>query len=287
MRCSFIESYRLRWPVSVMCRVLKVSRSAYYAWRGRGLSERSRRNLRLLVDIRQAFEGSRRTYGSPRIHAELQATGVECSRKHVAKLMRAHGIQARYRRRFKVTTQSNDAHRVAENLLDRDFGTGPANRRWVCDMTYIWTAEGWLYLAAVVDVGNRMAIGWAMSNRMSQQVTLDALDMAFERQKPPRGLLHHSDRGSQYTASDYRRALESRGIACSMSRKGNCWDNAPMESFFSTLKTELISRRTFATRNEAKSAIFEYIEVFYNRQRRHSVLGYLSPVEYQQRMEKA
>ena len=171
MRCSFIESYRLRWPVSVMCRVLKVSRSSYYAWRRRGLSKRSQKNLRLLVDIRQASERSRRTYGSPRIHAELQATGVECSRKHVAKLMQDQGIRVRNRRRFRVTTQSNDAHRVADTLLDRDFGPGPENRRWVCDMTYIWTAEGWLYLAVVLDVGNRMAVGWAMSSRMNQRVT--------------------------------------------------------------------------------------------------------------------
>jgi len=203
-----------------------------------------------------------------------------CSVNHVAKLMRENEIRACPKRRFKVTTVSTPSRPVAENVLNRDFSPVEVNRIWLCDITYIWTREGWLYLAAVLDLGNRQVVGWAMSNRITSELTREALRMAIARQNPSWGLLHHSDRGSQYTAEDYQGLLLGHGIRCSMSRKGDCWDNAVMESFWATLKKELIHRSDFETREAAKRAIFEYMEVFYNRQRRHSVLGYVSPVEY-------
>ena len=263
-----------------MCRVLEVSRSAYYAWRRRQPSPRAHRNSRLASAIEDAHKRSLRTYGSPRIHAELKASGVACSVNHVAKLMREHGIRAQKRRRFQVTTQANPEHRVGDNVLNRDFTPAGMNRVWCADITYISTREGWLYLAVMLDGGNRQIVGWSMANRITVRLTLEALQMAIERQNPPRGLLHHSDRGSQYTAEAYQRLLVRHGMRCSMSRKGDCWDNAMAESFFGSLKTELVHRCDFATRDDARRAVFEYIEVFYNRQRRHSTLGYLSPVEY-------
>ena len=236
--------------------------------------------MRLLVEIKEIHRRSRRTYGSPRIHAELEAKGIRCSLNHVVKLMRTHGIRVRRRRRFKVTTHSEDACPVAENVLNRDFSVSVSDAVWLSDITYIPTRQGWLYLSVVLDLGDRGVVGWSMRDRMTSQLTIEALQMAIERRNPSRGLLHHSDRGKQYTAEDYQRLLLWHGIRCSMSRKGDCWDNAVMESFWATLKKELIHRSDFKTREEAKRAIFEYIEVFYNRQRRHSALGYISPVEY-------
>ena len=230
--------------------------------------------------IEEAHEQSRQTYGSPRIHAELKENGVVCSVNHVAKLMREHGIRVQTKRRFVVTTQTDPEHAVMANTLNRDFAPTSMNRVWCADITYISTREGWLYLAVILDGGNRQVVGWSMGNRITVRLTLEALQMAIERQNPEPDLLHHSDRGSQYTAEPYQRLLAKHGMRCSMSRKGNCWDNAVAESFFGSLKTELVHRHDFASREDARRAIFEYIEVFYNRQRRHSTLGYLSPVEY-------
>ena len=263
-----------------MCRVLEVSRSAYYAWVHREPSGRRQRNVRLLVEMKEIYRQSRRTYGSPRIHRELGARGIGCSVNHVAKLMRENGIRAESPRRFRVTTDSAHSHPVAENVLNRDFSIGEVNQVWVSDITYIGTREGWLYLAVVLDLGNREAVGWSMSNRVTSGLTREALGMAIGRRDPSAGLLHHSDRGSQYAAEDYQRVLGRYGIRCSMSRRGNCWDNAVMESFWATLKKDLVYRSDFRTREEAHRAIFEYMEVFYNRQRRHSALGYVSPAEY-------
>ena len=240
----------------------------------------SQRNCQLVSAIQEAYEESRKTYGSPRIHAELKENGVACSVNHVAKLMRENGIRAQPKRRFVTTTQADPDHTVMENVLDRNFTPASMNRVWCADITYIPTQEGWLYLAVILDGGNRQVVGWSMGNRITVRLTLEALHMAIERQSPEPGLLHHSDRGSQYTAEPYQRLLDKHGFRCSMSRKGNCWDNAVVESFFGSLKNELVHRHDFASREDARRAVFEYIEVFYNRQRRHSTLGYLSPVDY-------
>jgi len=264
-----------------MCEVLKVSRSGYYLWLNRSESERSKANRRLLSEIRMAHDRSRRTYGSPRVTVELNESGVSCSVNRVARLMRENGIRAKQRRKYRVTTDSKHNLSVAPNLLAREFTVDRPNAVWASDITYIWTSEGWLYLAGVVDLYSRMVVGWSMSSRITGQLTLDALKQALGHRHPGQGLLHHSDQGSQYAAGDYRKLLKVQQVTCSMSRKADPWDNAPMESFFATLKTELIYREKFATREGAKAKIFEYIEVFYNRERRHSSLGYKSPVDFE------
>ena len=264
-----------------MCRVLAVSPSGYYAWLGRPESRRVRENRRLVVEIKAVHAASRGTYGSPRIHAEFKAREMHHGRNRIARLMRENGIKARQKKKFKATTDSNHSHPVAPNLLERDFEAREPNRRWLADITYIPTGEGWLYLAAVLDLHSRLIVGWSLSSRMSRAVALDALHMAVGRRRPGPGLIHHSDRGSQYASSEYREALRSHGMLCSMSRTGDCWDNAPMESWFHTLKTELVNHRPYRTRQEARSDIFWFIEVFYNRSRRHSSLGYLTPMEYE------
>jgi len=223
---------------------------------------------------------SRENYGSPRVTAELQALGVRCGENRVARLMRENGICAK-RRRYRATTNSKHNLPVAPNLLARQFTVDRPNAVWMTDITYIWTSEGWLYLAGVVDLYSRMVVGHSMSRRITEELTLEALNQALGRRRPKPGLLHHSDQGSQYAADDYRKLLKECGFTASMSRKGDCWDNAPMESFFATLKTELIYRERFTTREDAKRKIFEYIEVFYNRERRHSSLGYQSPVDFE------
>lgn len=233
--------------------------------------------------IRIAHKESREIYGSPRIHAELKAYGRTCCLNTVAKYMRENGIAAKTKRKFKHTTDSKHKLPIADNLLNRQFVQNEPNRAWVSDITYIPTREGWLYLATVQDLFSRKIVGWAMSHRIQRQLTIDALRMAVAFRRPSPGLLHHSDRGSQYASHDYREVLEAYDMKCSMSRKGNCWDNAVMESFYRSIKTELIYHEDFDTREEARRAIFEYIEVFYNRVRRHSTLGYLSPTEYESR----
>ena len=281
MRYQFVRDHSGQYPVRRMCLVLELSPSAYYAWRGRPESRRVREDRRLLVEIKAIHSAKRETYGSPRVHAELKAQGMRLGEKRVARLMRAGGIRAKQKRKFKATTDSKHSHPVAPNLLRRDFKASAPNQKWVADITYVPTREGWLYLAAVLDLYSRYVVGWSMDGRMNRRLVLDALDMAVGRRRPGPGLLHHSDRGSQYACGDYQEALTAHGMLCSMSRKGDCWDNAPMESFFHTLKTELIHHRDYQTRWEAKADIFEYIEVFYNRGRRHSILGYLTPAEFE------
>ena len=264
-----------------MCEVLEVSRSGYYAWRTRGPSRRSQQRELLLAEIGEIHLKTRKVYGSPRIHEELKDRGRRCNVKTVAGIMREHGIRAKTAKKFKVTTDSNHRRPVAENVLNRDFEVQQANQVWLADITYVWTREGWLYLAAVEDLYSRKVVGWSMSTGLTSCLVTDALEMAIERRFPGEGLLHHSDRGSQYASEDYQRLLNKHGITCSMSRKGDCYDNAPMESFFATLKKELIHHEDYETREEARRSIFEYIEVFYNRVRRHSSLGYKSPDEFE------
>lgn len=266
-----------------MCKVLEVSRGGFYAWLRRPESERSRANRSLAREMRIAFDRSRQTYGSPRLTVELKESGVSCSENRVARLMHLSGIRAIGKRKYRVTTNSKHNHPVAENLLNRNFSADFANEVWLSDITYVWTTEGWLYLAGVIDLYSRMLVGWSMSHRITAELTLDALRQAIARREIRPELMHHSDRGGQYAATEYQKLLTETEMICSMSRKGDCWDNAPMESFFATLKAELVYREQFKTRQEAKAKIFEYIEVFYNRQRRHSTLGMKSPVDFERR----
>lgn len=267
-----------------MCSALKVSPSGYYAWRGRPESERSRLNRKLLEEISRAYEASDKRYGSPNIYHELKAKGTRCSKNRVARLMRVNGIRAKLGRRFVVTTDSKHNLPVAENHLNRQFTIERPNEAWVSDITYIWTREGWLYLAVVIDLFSRQVVGWSAEATADRALVLGALEQALQTRRPQAGLLLHSDRGCQYASTDYQAELSRWSILCSMSRKGNCWDNAPAESFFASLKTEMIHQRRFQTRREARTAVFEYIEVWYNRQRLHSSLGYLSPVTYETQM---
>ena len=282
MRFRFIEEHRRVWPVSVMCDVLCVSRSGYYAWRRRPVSGRSQQRELLLSEIKQIHhERKKDVYGSPRVHEELKARGKWCNVKTVAGIMRENGIQSKTAKKFKATTDSKHGRPVAQNVLNRNFDVQGANQVWLADITYVWTREGWLYLAAVEDLYSRKVVGWSLSARLHSRLVLDALEMGIRHRLPGEELLHHSDRGSQYVSEDYQRLLQNHGISCSMSRKGDCYDNAPMESFFATLKKELIHHEDYQTREEARQSIFEYIEVFYNRVRRHSALGYVSPDEFE------
>jgi len=281
VRFAFIRRHVQEFTVLVMCRVLGVSRSGYYAWRKRPPSERERADHELAQLIRATHERSRGTYGSPRIHAELQAQGCQVGRKRVARLMRCQALVARRRRRFKVTTHALSGRPVAPNVLKQQFRAERPNEKWLADITYIPTREGWLYLAAVLDAHSRLIVGWAMDSYLKQDLVLQALRMALRHRHPTSPLLHHSDRGSQYTAEAYQKLLRAYGITVSMSGTGNCYDNAMMESFFSTLKAECVTG-PYNTRQEARHSIFEYIEVWYNRQRRHSSLGYVSPLAFEQ-----
>jgi putative transposase len=282
VRYGFIDEHRGRWPVRLLCDVLRVSAGGYYTWRRRPASARQRRRDALVVELRAIHQEVQGRYGSPRMHAELAARGRACCVNTVARLMRTHGIAAKTRRKFRHTTDSNHDRPVAANVLDRQFEPAAANRAWVADITYIPTREGWLYLAAVEDLYSRQIVGWSMGERISSRLVVDALEMAVSRRLPGAGLVAHSDRGSQYASEHYQRLLAKHGITCSMSRRGDCWDNAPMESFFASLKKELVHDEDYQTRAEARVSVFEYIEVFYNRVRRHSALGYLSPAEYEQ-----
>ena len=266
-----------------MCRVLSVSRSGYYAWRQRPVSAREMANQELTEQIKDIHQRSRQTYGSPRIQAELADNGVKCGHNRVARLMRQADLRAKQSRKFKGTTTDSDHHYpVAPNRLNQDFTASRANEKWLADITYIPTDEGWLYLATVLDLYSRRIVGWAMSDSLHRQLVIEALLMAVQTRQPPPGLLHHSDRGSQYASDEYQALLTKFGMQASMSRKGNCYDNAPMESFFGSLKTERVHHRHYRTRAEAKTDIFEYIEVFYNRFRRHSALAYQCPVGFEQ-----
>lgn len=265
-----------------MCRMLNVTRSGYYAWSERQGSRRAQENQILSEQMVDIFEASRGTYGSPRMHEALLARGVEVSLNRVARLMSQLGLRARPKRKFKATTDSEHPFPIADNVLNRAFKTVEPDRVWVADMTYIWTGEGWLYLAVVIDLFSRRVVGWSMADHMRTELVLTALDAALgQRKASHQGLMFHSDRGSQYASADYQRALRAANIQCSMSRRANCWDNAVAESFFGTIKTELIHPRIFSDRAEAKTVIAEWIEVFYNRQRIHSTIGFLSPVQFE------
>jgi transposase InsO family protein len=267
-----------------MCSMLGVSRSGFYAWCARDESRRDVEDRHLLAVIREEHVRSRQTYGSPRIHAALKRRGETCGVHRVARLMRRATIRSKLRRKFRQTTNSDHAYSIAPNILGRKFEVAGPNQVWVSDITYIETDEGWLYLASTLDLFSRRIIGWAMSERMTASIVVDALEMAIGRRSPPRGLVHHSDRGIQYAAHDFRELLESRGIVCSMSGKGSCYDNAVKESFFHTLKSELCVHEHYFTRDQARASVFDFIEVFYNRQRLHSTLGYVSPAEFEQRL---
>jgi len=282
MKYSFIRQNSSAFPVRSMCQVLGVSPAGYYAWFDREPSATDKRREELAGEIRTAHADVKRRYGSPRMHAELTARGLPCSVNTVAKIMKELGIQAISHRKFRVcTTDSNHDFPIAANVVDRDFTASKPNEVWLTDMTYIPTGEGWLYLAAVEDMYSRRVVGWSMDVTMESRLVVDALAMAVQQRFPGEGLLIHSDRGSQYASEHYQRMLAKQGITCSMSRKGNCYDNAPMESFFATLKKELVHHETYATVAEAKASLFEYIEVFYNRIRRHSSLGYVAPAEFE------
>ena len=273
---------KAHYPVSILCRVLEVSRAGFYAWQRRPESKHSREDRRLSVMINAFHEESRRTYGSPRVHMDLIEQGERIARKRVARLMREDGLKGRVRRRYKCTTMSEHDQPIAPNILSRRFGADAPNQRWVSDTTELVTGKsGRLYLAAVLDLYSRFLVGWAVSAVNDRHLTLKALQHALRRRRPEVGLLHHSDQGSTYASEDYRTALEGNGIACSMSRRGDCFDNAAMESWFSTLKAELGER--FDSPAEAKVELFDYIEVFYNQRRRHSTLGQISPAAYERR----
>jgi transposase InsO family protein len=281
MRFRFIEDHRDEFPVTRMCKVLDVSPSGYYAWRQRPPSAREMANQDLFKKIKTVYNENYGVYGSPRIYRELKDQ-VVCSENRIARLMRLRHLQAKQAKRFKVTTKRNKAHPVAPNLLKRNFTTELPDQTWLADITYIATLEGWLYLAAVLDLHTRRIVGWAMSDRMTGALTMAALEMALRQRQPDAGLIHHSDQGSQYTDQTYQALLRDHGIRASMNGVGTWYDNAPMESFFGTLKSELVYHRVYHTRDEAKADVFFYIESFYNRRRRHSALDYLSPEAYEQ-----
>lgn len=278
---SFMRQHESEFPIAVMCDVLAVSRSGYYAWLNKPESRQKQANTKLLEKIRTVYHNSRDTYGSPRIYQALKEQDIPCSENRVARLMREDGLRAKMKRRFKATTNSKHNLPVAPNLLQRDFSPAEPNQVWAGDITYIWTTEGWLYLAVVIDLYSRSVVGWAMDKRMTRQLVIDALAMATQRRRPSPGIIFHSDRGSQYASADYQSLLVKYGIHCSMSRKGDCWDNAPVESFFGSLKQELVFHQRYPTRFHARQSIFDYIERFYNRHRLHSTLGYKSPVNYE------
>jgi putative transposase len=283
VRFRFVEAEKAHYPIRLLCRCLAVSRSGYYAWRKRPASARAQHDARLKVEIAASHSASRRTYGSPRVLRDLRDEGHRVSRKRVARLMRELGLEGRRKRRFRATTDSGHRFPVAPNVLMRDFQVETPNTAWVTDITYLATLEGWLYLAVILDLFSRKVVGYAMSERIDRALVLDALRQALVKRPGARDLVHHSDRGSQYASHDYREALDQAGLMCSMSRRGNCWDNAVAESFFGTLKMELLYELPLQTRSATRSAVADYIEVFYNVRRRHSSLGYRSPVEFELR----
>jgi putative transposase len=283
VRFVFIHAERANYPLTILCRVLEVSRSGYHAWVRREPSKRKVADARLAAEAAAIHRRSRATYGSPRVHAELASRGHRVGRKRVARLMRQCGLQARRKRRFRKTTDSNHHDPIAPNLVARNFTATAPNQVWVTDVTAISTGEGWLFLAVILDLFSRRAVGWAVSAQNDTALALDALRRAWRQRRPPRGLVHHSDRGSPYASADYRRALRGYGMVASMSRKGDCWDNAVAESFFATLRAELVDYADYPTRQVAVASIGEYIDGFYNLSRRHSTLGYLNPIEYELR----
>lgn len=286
MKYIFMEQHEKEFSVKRMSYVFKVSRSGYYRFLLATLSIRAVENKRLLEEIKTLHKESRETYGSPRIHAQLVLQGESCSRKRIARLMKIEGIQAKMKRRFRVTTQVDLLAKKAPNLLQQNFASEKPNQRWVADITYIATAEGWLYVAAILDLFSRRIVGLAMSERITTELVKSALKQAMNHRKPDKGLIHHSDKGCQYTSHAFQKELALYGIVCSMSGTGNCYDNAAMESFFHTLKTEHVYFEFYKTRQQAKQSIFEYVEIFYNRKRSHSTLGYLSPMNFEKKWEQ-
>ena len=288
MKFAFIAKHRGIWPAEWLCEALGVWRAGFYAWRTRPPSVRARADEQLLIRVRASFLTSDRTYGARRVWHDMLVEGIACGLHRIERLMRHAALRARpRRRRMPSDTGVRSTHAVAPNVLNRTFDASSANRKWVADFTYLWTAEGWLYVAAVVDLFSRRVVGWSMSATMTAQLVTDALVMAIWRRGTPHTVLHHSDRGSQYTSEPFQRFLADHGITCSMSRAGNVWDNAVMESFFSSLKTERTATKTYRTRSQAKADVFDYIERFYNPRRRHSTLGYLSPMEFEMEAELA
>jgi len=290
VKYACIARHRGEFPVRLMCRVLEVSPAGFYASQTRPPSARTRADQRLRLEIRTAHAASHRRYGSPKIHEELQAQGIRCGRKRVARLMRLDGLRSKRPRAFRVTTQSAHTWPVATNVLARQFDVAvhnECNRTWAADITYLATGQGWLYLAVILDLASRRVVGWWADARLDHSLTLRALQMALRHRRPRAGAVHHSDRGLQYASTAYRELLAEHGITCSMSRLGNCWDNAVVESFFATLKTELVVDAVWPTRWVAQRALWHYIELWYNRQRRHQTLGYRTPVQYEREVLKA
>ena len=289
MRFPFIDSVKKAYPLCLLCKVMQVSRSGYYSWRNRDQSARDKERERLIPKVKEIHKASRGTYGSRRMARELESTGTHCGKHKAGTLMKLAGVQAKQRKKFKSTTNSNHSLPVAPNLLQRNFTVPALNMAWVGDITYIWTREGWLYLAVVIDLYSRRVVGWSINKRMTKQLVKDALLMAIWRCKPSPGLIFHSDRGSQYCSHEFQGLLKRHGIRSSMSKKGDCWDNAVAESFFGTLKLELVFWVKYITRDQAKRSIVDYIEMFYNSKRRHSYLDYMTPMQFEKMwlLEKA
>lgn len=284
MKFEFVAKHRVAWPVNLMCEALGVSRSGFYAWLVRPRSRRSVADEALSAKVRQSFIGSDRTYGARRVWHDVLALGERCGLHRIERLMQVQALRARPRRRG-LPKDHGQRSAIADNVLDRQFRADAPNQKWVADFTYIWTAEGWLYVAVVLDLYSRRAVGWSMQSSMTSQLVADALMMAVWRRGKPVQLLHHSDQGSQYTSEHFQELLKEQGITCSMSRAGEVWDNSAMESFFSSLKTERTARRVYRSREQARSDVFDYIERFYNPTRRHSTLGYVSPIEFEKAQE--
>lgn len=285
MRYTWIQKHRRQYPVALMCEVLQVSPSGYYDWQIRKPSQQQQHRHKIVQAAARSHFESHRIYGYRKVWEDLDEQQVACCPETVRHVLQELGLFSRRKRKFVVTTDSQHTHPVAENLLDRDFTAARPNQKWLTDITYIPTREGWLYLAAVLDVFSRRIVGWSMSDRIDTELVTSALQMATTQRSPEPGLLHHSDRGVQYASDAYRQILDELGVVCSMSRKGNCWDNAMMESFFGSLKSEWVYGKDYQTQEDAKQDLFKYIEMFYNRQRRHASLGYISPAEFERRYE--
>ncbi len=283
MRFAFVEKHRKCIPTEHLCRIVDVTPRGYRAWRNRPASRHQREDMVLLAHIREHHRLSLNSYGRPRMTEELKEIGLDVGHRRVGRLMRQNGISVVRTRKHKVTTDSNHTFNIAPNLLNRNFTADRSNQKWVVDMSYVWTREGWLYLAVILDLFSRRVIGWAVSNRMKRDLAIRALNMAIALRRPPRGCIHHSDRGSQYCSHDYQKLLRLHGFDVSMSGKGNCYDNAAMETFFKTIKAELIWRHSWQTRRAAEIAIFEYINGFYNPRRKHSALGWKSPLAFERK----
>jgi transposase InsO family protein len=281
MKFRFIDQAKEEFPAHRLCKVLGVSQSGYFAWKDRPASHRQREDMVMLAHLRSAYALSHETYGSPRMTRELRDSGFAIGRRRTARLMRENGLYARQKRRFKRTTDSQHAFPVAPNIIDQDFAATAPDQKWGVDISYVWTREGWLYLSVVIDLFSRRVVGWAVGDRLHRELAINALRKAIVMRRPKPGLIHHSDRGSQYCSIDYQALLRSNEIVISMSGKGNCYDNAMVETFFKTLKSELIWRTVYQTRNQAEIAIARYIDGFYNPVRRHSALDYLSPAQFE------